>query len=377
MITTGHPLEVLWYMIHQDGRYPWEPGAARKVDLAYFQALGRSLDVLGYDGALLATGTNFGPDPWLTAASLVPLTERLRFLVAVHPSLISPVKFAKLAGTLDDYSRGRLLVNIISGAGSFAHAGVHLDHDERYRHTDEFLTVYKRLAAGETVDFQGEFVHVEGATAPWLGATRPHPPLWFGGSSDPAIEVSAKHIDTYLTWGEPLDQAAEKIGRVRDRAAEHGRSMRFGIRLSVIVRETEEQAWAVAQDQLDHMSDETIAGVREMMGTGKSVGWERQQALHGWRRPKYAQELEIAPNLWSGLALVRPGPGITLVGDPDTVARRIWEYQDIGFDAFILSNFPLVEEAYRVADDLLPILRKPRPQAVMAGGSADRVAVAP
>jgi alkanesulfonate monooxygenase len=360
MTETAPPINVLWYMIHQDGRYPWDPTTVRKVDYPYFQALGKSLDHLGYDGALLATGTNFGPDPWLTAASLIPLTERLKFLVAVHPSLISPVKFAKLAGTLDDYSRGRLLVNIISGAGSFAHAGVHLDHDERYRHTDEFLTVYKRLAAGEQVDFDGEFVKVDGAIAPWQGVQRPHPPLWFGGSSDPAIEVSAKHIDTYLTWGEPLDQAAEKIGRVRDRAAQFGRTIGFGIRLSVIVRETEEQAWAVAQDQLDHMSDDAIAAVRKQVGTGQSVGWERQQALHGWQKPKHARELEIAPNLWSGLALVRPGPGITLVGDPETVAKRIWEYQDIGFDTFIISNFPLVEEAYRVAEDLLPILRKPR-----------------
>jgi alkanesulfonate monooxygenase len=360
------PINVLWYMIHQDGRYPWDPTTARRVDLPYFQSLGRSLDHLGYDGALLATGTNFGPDPWLTAAALTPLTERLKFLVAVHPSLISPVKFAKLAGTLDDYSRGRLLVNIISGAGSFAHAGVALDHDERYRHTDEFLTVYKRLAAGERVDFRGEFVTVEGAIAPWHGPTGAHVPLWFGGSSDPAIEVSAKHIDTYLTWGEPLDQAAEKIGRVRERAAQLGRSISFGIRLSVIVRETEAEAWAVAQDQLDHMTDAQIDAVRQQVGTGQSVGWERQKALHGFRKPKHARDLEIAPNLWSGLALVRPGPGITLVGDPDTVAKRIWEYQDIGFDTFIISNFPLVEEAYRVADLLLPLLRRGRVQAAGA-----------
>ena len=153
-----------------------------------------------------------------TAASLIPITERLKFLVAVPVAAVTG-EVRELAGTLDDYSRGRLLVNIISGAGSFASAGVHLDHDERYRHTDEFLTVYKRLAAGERVDFDGEFIRVDGATAPWQGVQQPHPPLWFGGSSDPAIDVSAKHIDTYLTWGEPLEQAGEKIGRVRDRAA--------------------------------------------------------------------------------------------------------------------------------------------------------------
>ena len=120
----------------------------------------------------------------------------------------------------------------------------------------------------------------------------------------------------------------------------------------MIVRDTAEQAWAVAQDQLDHMSEERD---RRRAPDGRyqpsRSGWDRQQALHGWRKPKYAQELEIAPNLWSGLALVRPGPGITLVGDPESVAARNFEYQDIGFDTFIISGFPLVEEAYRVADD--------------------------
>jgi len=321
------------------------------------QSHAKSIDQLGFDGALLATGPGTGPEPWITAASLINITEQLKFLVAVHPSLLSPTKFAQLAHTVDAFSGGRLLVNIISGAGSFESVGVSLTHDERYRHTDEFLDVYRRIAVGETVDFEGEFVRVKGATNPLPSVQTPYPPLWFGGSSDPAIEVAAKHIDTYLTWGEPPELAGEKISRVRARAAEFGRKIRFGIRLTVIVRDTEQEAWAAAQDLLDHMDQAAIDAVQGATSGGQSVGWERQQALHGWRKPKHARELEVSPNLWSGLALVLPGPGIAVVGDPDTVAARLFEYQDIGFDTFILSSFPLIEESYRVAEDLVPLLR--------------------
>ena len=348
-------MNVLWYLTAPDGRYPWRADGARKMDYAYLQQLARAYDHLGFTGALLATGAH---DVWVLGASLLPFTERMRFLTAIHPGLIPPVLLAKMAATFQDFSKGRLLLNIVSGDAKMLGAyGLTLPHDERYVMADEYLTVFRRVLAGETVTFKGRYVETVEARLALSGGEPVIPPaLWFGGSSDAAIEVAAKHVDTYLSWGETPAQMALKVEQVRARAAAHGRTLDYGIRLYVIVRETDEAAWAVAQDFHDHMDEASIAANARFVSGTDSVGQQRMSAQHGGVKPKFARDLEIAPGLWAGLGLVRPGPGTAIVGSPETVTATLRAYQDAGIETFILSGMPLLEEAYRFAELVLPRL---------------------
>ncbi|MBS0847336.1 LLM class flavin-dependent oxidoreductase [Citrobacter sp. JGM124] len=349
-------MEVLWYLTGPDGRYPWRPDGARTLTYPYFQQLARAVDHLGFTGALLATGAH---DAWVQGASLIPYTDDFQHLIAAHPPLLSPTLLAKMITTFDQFSRGRLRVNIVNGdAKLMAQYGVHLSHDERYAYTDEYLTVLNALLRGETVTFKGKYINVVNAGVPLPPYQQPRPPLWFGGSSPAAHEVAAKHIDTYLSWGETPQQAEEKIRDVRKLAAKYGRAdkIKFGIRLYVIVRETEQAAWAAAQDLYDHMDEKSIAGAQSYVSGIDSVGQQRMSALHQGNKPKDLRELEIAPNLWSGIGLVRHGPGTALVGSASQVLARIQDYRDAGIDVFIVSGMPLLEEAYRFAELVLPHL---------------------
>jgi alkanesulfonate monooxygenase len=247
------------------------------------------------------------------------------------------------------------MVNLVCGGNpaDLAGDGLTLGHDERYAQAAEFLTIWRGMMAGETVDFAGEYLASKGGRLLFPPVQTPHPPIYFGGSSPAGHALAAAQADTYLTWGEPPDQVAEKIADVRRRAAAHGRTLRYGIRLHLIVRKTEGEAWDAARDLIHHLSDDTIATAQRKLATeSDSEGQKRMLALHGGSR----ERLEIAPNLWAGVGLVRGGAGTALVGDPATVAERIREYQALGIDTVIGSGYPHLEEAYRVAELLFPLL---------------------
>jgi alkanesulfonate monooxygenase len=218
--------------------------------------------------------------------------------------------------------------------------------------TREFLKVYGDLLAGKAVNFEGDHIRIEDGRLLFEPLQSPRPPLYFGGSSDAGIDVAVDTVDKYLTWGEPPAQVADKINRVKAIAATRGRTLSFGIRLHVIVRETNADAWKAADDLIKHVTDDTIASAQTIFARMDSVGQQRMMRLHGGRRDK----LEISPNLWAGVGLVRGGAGTALVGDPETVAERIREYQAIGIDTFIMSGYPHLEEAYRFAELVFPLL---------------------
>jgi alkanesulfonate monooxygenase len=218
--------------------------------------------------------------------------------------------------------------------------------------SDEFLTVWRGIMSGETVDFAGEHLQVEGGRLLFPPVQHPHPPLYFGGSSAAGHGVAARHADVYLTWGEPPAQVAEKIADVRSRAAAEGRTIRFGIRLHVILRETTREAWEAADSLIQHLDDDTIAGAQKVLSRLDSEGQKRMRSLHGGSRAS----LEISPNLWAGVGLVRDAAGTALVGDPGTVAERLLEYAELGIDTFIMSGYPHLEEAYRFAELVFPRL---------------------
>lgn len=358
MTTTAlHPAaeaDVLWFLpTHGDGRYLASQIGARHVTLGYLSQIARAADELGYFGVLLPTGKSC-EDSWVIASAMVPLTERLRFLVAVRPGLSEPSMTARMAATLDRLSGGRLLVNVVAGGdpAELRGDGIWLDHTERYEATAEYLTVWRRLLAGETVDFTGRHLHCEGARLLFPPHQAPHPPLYFGGSSGPGQEVAAEHCDVYLTWGEPPADVAEKLAEAQARAAARGRKLSFGIRLHIIVRETSAEAWAAADSLIRHVDDDAIALAQKAFDRFDSVGQQRMARLHGGRRDK----LEISPNLWAGVGLVRGGAGTALVGSPEEVAQRMKEYMALGIDRFILSGYPHLEECYRVAELLFPLL---------------------
>ncbi|WP_034996374.1 FMNH2-dependent alkanesulfonate monooxygenase [Beijerinckia mobilis] len=345
---------VLWFLpTHGDGRYLGTSHGARDVTLRYLSQIAEAADELGYFGVLLPTGRSC-EDSWIVASALAPRTKRLRFLVAVRPGLQSPAVAARMTATLDRLSEGRLLINVVTGGDPLENKGdgIFLDHDERYAVTDEFLQVYTRLLAGEDVDFKGKYIEIEKGRLLFPPHQQPAPPLYFGGSSDVGQDVAARTVQKYLTWGEPPAQVAEKIAIMRGKAAAVGRSLSFGIRLHVIVRETASKAWDAANDLIRYVDDKTIAEAQKAFARMDSVGQKRMTVLN--RGDK--NNLEISPNLWAGVGLVRGGAGTALVGDPDTVAERMKEYMRAGIDTFILSGYPHLEEAYRFAELVLPRL---------------------
>ncbi|MER8912138.1 FMNH2-dependent alkanesulfonate monooxygenase [Mesorhizobium sp. M0854] len=347
-------IKVLWFLpTHGDSRYLGTSEGGRAVDLPYLTQVAKAADAIGYYGALLPTGRSC-EDSWVVASALAPLTQRLRFLVAVRPGLQSPTLAARMTSTLDRISGGRLLINVVTGGDPVENKGdgIFLSHDVRYEVTREFLDIYKAVLRGETVAYEGRHFRIEDGRLLFPPVQTPHPPLYFGGSSEAANAVAAEQIDKYLTWGEPPADVAAKVDHVRGLAEKAGRQVSFGIRLHVIVRETNDEAWADADRLISRLDDKTIAEAQKVFARMDSVGQSRMSRLHGGRRDK----LEISPNLWAGVGLVRGGAGTALVGDAATVAARIDEYRRIGIDTFILSGYPHLEEAYRFGELVLPQL---------------------
>jgi len=346
--------DVLWFLpTHGDGKYLGSEIAARHVSLGYLSQIARAADDLGYYGVLLPTGRSC-EDSWVIASAMVPLTQRLRFLVAVRPGLTEPALAARMAATLDRLSGGRLLINVVTGGDprELKGDGVFLDHDERYAVTEEFLSIWRKLMQGEEVSETYRHLKIEKGKLLYPPHQRPYPPLYFGGSSSAGGTVAAKHVDVYLTWGEPPADVAQKIATVKALAAAHGRTFSFGIRLHVIVRESSGEAWRAADELISKLDDATVATAQKAFARFDSVGQQRMARLHNGRR----DQLEVSPNLWAGVGLARGGAGTALVGNPDEVADRMKEYMALGIDRFILSGYPHLEECYRFAELVFPKL---------------------
>ncbi|MFE5008678.1 LLM class flavin-dependent oxidoreductase [Streptomyces sp. NPDC056637] len=326
-------------------------GGDRPPSIGYLTQIARAAEDLGFVGALTPTGA-WCEDAWLTTAMLSQQTERLKFLVAFRPGFVSPTLAAQMASTYQRQTGGRLLLNVVTGGESREQRayGDFLDKDARYARTGEFLEIVRGLWAGETVDLAGEHLQVQDARLARL--PDPVPEVYFGGSSPVAGEIAARHSDVYLTWGEPPAQVAEKIARIRGLAEKEGRTVRFGIRLHVITRDTSEQAWAEADRLLKGFDPATVRSVQEGLARSESEGQQRMLALHGGS----SGSLEIHPNLWAGIGLVRGGAGTALVGSHDEVADRVEEYHRIGIDEFVLSGYPHLEEAYWFGEGVLPRL---------------------
>lgn len=335
----------------------YRPGAEgehhhqREASLEYLADVARAAERSGFEAALTPI-SSWCPDPWVLTSAIAQHAQRLKFLVAFRPSFLSPTLAAQMAATYQRVTNNRLLLNIVVGGDDVEQHrfGDWLSKDERYAQAGEFLHVFREAWERE-FDFAGQHVKVEGAFVPDPPA---RPRIYLGGSSPAAIETAAKYVDVYLTWGEPPAQVAEKLDRVRAAAEREGRDVRFGIRLHVITRDTSAEAWAEADRLVRGLDPDEIARAQAKLAKSQSEGQRRMLALHNGR----TDQLEVSPNLWAGVGLVRGGAGTALVGSHTEVVDRIAEYHDLGIEEVVLSGYPHLEEAYRAGEGLIPELRR-------------------
>jgi alkanesulfonate monooxygenase len=327
--------------------------SGRPATVPYIGQVARSAEQLGFDAALTPTGA-WCEDAWVTTAMVSSVSARLKFLVAFRPGLIAPFLAAQMAGSFQNLSGGRLLLNVVTGGESHEQRmyGDFLGKDARYERCDEFLHIVRELWTGAEISYEGRYLSIEEAALAQL--PDPVPAIYFGGSSPKAIEVAARHCDVYLTWGEPPTAVWEKIEKVRKLAADQGRNVTFGIRLHVIARDTSDEAWAEADRLLQHISEDEIARIQAGLKRSESEGQRRMLALNGGSK----EGLEVYPGLWAGIGLVRGGAGTAMVGSHSEIADLIEEYAAVGIDEFVLSGYPHLEESYHFGEGVLPELTR-------------------
>ena len=323
-------------------------------DADYFVKVARAAEQAGFEYALVPVHEKCW-EAWITCATVVAKTERLIALVAARPQFIAPTVMAKMISTFDQLTNGRIYINLIAGGddAEMAADGDFHPHDERYEIMDETCELMKRVwTEDQPVDYKGKYFQVDRAHIEPGPYQRPHPPFYLGGLSAAAKEVSAKHVNVFLIWADTPERVAEEIAEVKKVAAKHGREdeVRFGIRLQVIVRETEEEAWRFA--------DGLIAKASKKMKDDISSSWNQSEAQARVRKLGEAEGFRIGKHLWSGLTTVRVGVGVAAVGTPEQVAETIQDYIDLGCTEFCLSGYPHDVEAERFGRLVMPFFKK-------------------
>ena len=323
----------------------------REATADYLVEVARAAEDAGFKFALVPVGTTCH-DAWLSSAIVAGRTERLKFLVAMRPGFVSPTVAAKMSNTFDQLTQGRVLVNIVTGGfpAELAADGDFTDHDERYIRTQEFMQVVRKAwTEPKRWDHEGRYFKIEGGNVFPRPYQKPHPPFYFGGASEMAKRVGAEETDVYLLWGETIPMVRERLADMRERAAAVGRHLRFGLRIHVVVRETEDEARRAAEELIAHIPENFQDMMEKHHAKGDSEGEKRQRQLVAANADQW-----LAPNLWAGIGKARIGVGTALVGSGDNVAARLREYVDEGIDTFILSGYPHLDEAQRFGRYVMP-----------------------
>ena len=345
-------VEISWFSALCDDDYArlGVPDADLRSSWAHCRDIVLAAERNGFDNVLLPSGYALGIDGTAFAGGMAALLERMHVLLAVRCGELVVPQLARQLATLDQMLDGRLDVNIISSEMP----GESLDSEPRYRRTLEVMQALRTLLAGEHLELHGEFLDLD-LDPPRLAVDRAAeghrcPPLYFGGMSEPAREVAAAAADVYLMWPDVLPRVQETIADLAERAAGHGRTLRFGYRAHVIVRETEDQARQAAARLVSALDDEEGRRIRERSLDSGSAGVARQAEL----RDTADLEGFVEDHLWTGVGRARSGCGAAIVGDPDQVLAKLTAYQELGIEAFILSGYPHLDECDLFGRYVLP-----------------------
>ncbi len=328
------------------------------TNLDYIAEVARAAEISGFQGGLIPSFP-MTDEPWAISSFLARETSTFRFMIAFQPGFLNPVVAARMTASLQRATGGRALYNVITGGGGPAQLwwGDVAGHDDRYARTTEFLDVLRGVWSGERFSYQGKFYQVENAALPAQLLGQEFPEIYFSGSSDAALASASKHAEYYLSWLEPFDQLREKFDRVKERTEALGRQIKCAVRVDIIARRTEEEAWREVQRGFESLSDaERERYKRFAQQTGDSVGASRQRNNAPKELNNY-RDFIIHPNVWSGLSLLRGGQTQGIVGSYEQVAERLDDLVKLGADAFILASTPHLEEAYRVGEEVLPLVR--------------------
>lgn len=331
-----------------DGEHLGLAEPERKPTLDYLISVAQTAEQAGFEGILIPVGTPY-LDSWQVGSAIIHHTEKIKTLIAFRPGFVAPTVAAKMASTLNQFSKGRVLVNIVTGgsAKELGQDGDFLEHDERYRRTDEFIDILQQSWLGEEFDCQGEFFTIQQGVLSPQTLQRQAVPIYFGGSSEAAKEVAAKSANVFLQWGEPVEQIKQQIEDIKQRAEKYGRELEFGVRIHVVVREDEEEAWEAAEKIISKVNKGVQSNMNHYYETTDSVAQKRMNELtkRNERFGKYG---------WTGIGKIRKGAGTALVGTPEQIREGLQEYIDAGVTHFVLSGFPHQEEAERFGKSVLP-----------------------
>jgi len=334
-VTTSPPAcDVAWFSALCDDDYEFLGVAdpALRSSFEHCRDIVLGAESGGFDTVLLPSGYALGIDTIAFAAALAPLIRRIRLLAAIRCGEMWPPQVARQLATLDQLLQGRLAVNIISSDLP----GETLESEPRYRRTLEVMQIVRALLSGQPVEHRGEFYRIAVDPPRVATVSGKSPAFFFGGLSEAARETAARGADVYLMWPDRLEVVAETIEDLRRRAAEHGRTLRFGYRVHVVVRESEAEARAAAERLLSRLDDETGRAIRQRSLDHASAGVRRQAEL----RDSAGGDGYAEPHLWTGIGRARSGCGAAIVGDPDQVLAKLEAYRALGIESFILSGYP-------------------------------------
>jgi alkanesulfonate monooxygenase len=344
------PIEISWFGALCDDDY--EQLGVPQADLLsswqHCSEIVRTADILGFDNILLPSGYDLGIDTLSFASSIAPLVQNMRLLTAVRVGENWVPQLARQLGTLNQVLNGRLVINIISSEMP----GETLDGPRRYRRTTETMRALRTLMNGERLEMEGEFISLQIDAPRICKATAPAPAFYFGGLSNEARETAAMDADVYLMWPDTEEEIARIMGDMTERAARHGRTLKFGYRVHVVVRETEEEARDAASHLISAVDAATGDAIRARSLDSTSAGVRRQAEL----RATAHEDGFVEPSLWTGIGKARSGCGAAIVGTPQQVIEKIQRYQALGIESFIFSGYPHVDEAKRFAELVLPHL---------------------
>ncbi|NJM49564.1 MAG: LLM class flavin-dependent oxidoreductase [Sphingomonadales bacterium] len=342
------PCEVSWFSALCDDDYEFlgQPDPRLQSSWEHCRNIVLTAEKGGFDNILLPSGYQLGLDTTVFASAIAPFLRTMRLLMAVRIGEDWPPQLARRIATLDQILGGRMTVNIISSDLP----GQQMDSDPRYARTVEVMKILKTMLNGQPLDHQGEFYQLKLDPPRMKTVSGKCPPLYFGGLSPAAREAAAEAADVYLMWPDTMDKVREVVADLTARAAAKGRTLKFGYRAHVIVRETEAEARAYAQRLLSKLDDGAGEAIRNKSLDTNTAGVGRQNEL----RASAQEDGFVEDNLWTGIGRARSGCGAAIVGDPDQVLAKIRAYQEAGMEAFILSGYPHAAECDLFARHVLP-----------------------